>query len=65
MDDMIIFHAGTAIKDGKTVTSGGRVLNITAIGKDIKSAVEKVYKYVDRVRFDGVYYRKDIGKRAL
>jgi phosphoribosylamine--glycine ligase len=65
MEDVIVFHAGTAVKDGKIVTNGGRVLNVTAMGADIKEAVEKVYKYIDRVSFEGVYYRKDIGKRAV
>jgi phosphoribosylamine--glycine ligase len=64
-DDMMIFHAGTALKNGRVVTAGGRVLNVTAIAPDIKSAIDKVYKNIDMVNFEGVYYRKDIGKRAL
>ena len=63
--DIIVFHAGTAVKNGKIVTAGGRVLNVTALGSDIKDAVDKVYKYVDSISFEGVYYRKDIGKRAI
>jgi phosphoribosylamine--glycine ligase len=63
--DIIVFHAGTALIAGKIVTAGGRVLNVTALGGDIKDAVEKVYKYVDSISFEGVYYRKDIGKRAI
>ncbi|MCE5300929.1 MAG: phosphoribosylamine--glycine ligase [Spirochaetia bacterium] len=65
MNDMIAFHAGTAIKDGKVVTAGGRVMNITALAPDIESAIDKVYKNIDRVSFEGVYYRRDIGRRAL
>ncbi len=64
-EDMMVFHAGTALKDGKVVTAGGRVLNVTAVASDIKSAIDKVYKDIDKVSFEGVYYRKDIGKRAL
>jgi phosphoribosylamine---glycine ligase len=64
-EDMMAFHAGTALKDGKVVTAGGRVMNITAVASDIKSAIDKVYKDIDKVSFEGVYYRKDIGKRAL
>ena len=65
MDEVMVFHAGTAVKNGKVVTAGGRVLNVTAVGKDIKSAIDKVYKNIDKVRFEGVYYRKDVGKKAL
>lgn len=62
-DDIIIFHAGTAIKDGKLVTNGGRVLNICAKGKDLQEALAKVYKASEVVTFDGVYFRHDIGLR--
>ena len=65
MNDVMVFHAGTAIKNGKIVTAGGRVLNVTAVAKDIKSAIEKVYKNIDKVHFEGVYYRKDVGRKAL
>ena len=65
MNDLMIFHAGTEQKDRKVVTSGGRVLNITATGKDIRTAIDKVYKNIDKVYFEGVYYRKDVGKKAL
>lgn len=65
MNDLMIFHAGTEQKDRKVVTAGGRVLNITATGKDIRTAIDKVYKNIDKVYFEGVYYRKDVGKRAL
>ena len=62
-DDIVIFHAGTALKDGKLVTNGGRVLNICAKGKDLKEALAKVYKASETVTFDGVYFRHDIGLR--
>lgn len=64
-DGLMVFHAGTKKENGKVVSAGGRVLNVTAVDKDIKSAIAKVYKDIDRVSFDGVYYRKDIGRRAL
>lgn len=61
----LIFHAGTATIDGKIVTSGGRVLGVTAIDKDIRAAIDKVYKCVDVIHFDGMHYRRDIAARAL
>ena len=56
-----MFHAGTAFKDGKLVTNGGRVIGVTAMGKDIEAAREKAYSNVPKVKFDKVHYRKDIG----
>ena len=60
-----VFHAGTAKVDGKLVTSGGRVLGVTATAKNIRQAVEKVYKAVKLITFDDMYYRRDIAHRAL
>ncbi|MDE5755728.1 MAG: phosphoribosylamine--glycine ligase [Clostridia bacterium] len=60
-DDILIFHAGTAIKDGKLVTSGGRVLGVTAKGKDIHEARAKAYEAVSKIHFDGCFCRSDIG----
>ncbi|WP_457570370.1 phosphoribosylamine--glycine ligase [Desulfurobacterium sp.] len=65
IDDVVVFHAGTAIKDGKLVTNGGRVLNVTAMGKDIREAIDNVYRAVSKIHFDGMHYRKDIGAKAL
>jgi phosphoribosylamine--glycine ligase len=62
--DIIIFHAGTKKEGGKTVTSGGRVLAVTAIDRDIKSAISKVYAEIGKVTFEGAQFRKDIGKKA-
>ena len=62
---LLVFHAGTAQKDGKIVTSGGRVLGVVDIGEDIKSAVDKVYQNIDLIHFDNAYYRKDIAHRAF
>lgn len=60
-----VFHAGTAVRDGKLVTSGGRVLGVTAVDDDIRKAIERGYRAVDRIRWEGAYHRTDIGKRAL
>ena len=62
-NDIIIFHAGTAIKDNKLVTSGGRVLNICALGKDLNDVRNKIYKAAKIIDFEGKQYRSDIGLR--
>ena len=59
--DVTVDHAGTANKDGKVVTSGGRVLGVVAKGADIEAARQKVYANAEKIHFDGMYYRKDIG----
>jgi phosphoribosylamine--glycine ligase len=64
-EDFHVFHAGTAEKDGKVVTNGGRVLCVTALGDKVKIAAERAYEVVDGIRFDGMQYRRDIGHRAL
>lgn len=63
--DIIIFHAGTKLMNGKVVTSGGRVLGITALGDNIREAIKRAYQAVGKITFDGAYYRKDIGYKAL
>lgn len=60
-----VFHAGTANVRGNIVTNGGRVLGVTATGKDLKEARTIVYDAIDRLSFEGVYYRKDIGLDAI
>ncbi len=60
-----IFHAGTRLSQGNIATDGGRVLGVTATGIDIKEAIGKAYEAVSMIRWDGVYYRKDIGRKAL
>ncbi len=65
MKDVVVFHAGTAFEDGKIFTNGGRVLGVTGLGKDIKSAKDNAYKAVDKIKFDGIYYRRDIGDKAI
>ena len=63
--DMHVFHAGTAQKDGKAATSGGRVLCVTALGDNARLAAERAYEAVAKVRFAGMQYRRDIGFRAF
>ena len=65
LPDVIVFHAGTALEQGKLVTGGGRVLGVTAIGETLKGAIARAYDAVDRIHWEGVYYRGDIGKKAL
>ena len=65
MQDVQVFHAGTAMKNGKLVTAGGRVLGVTALGKDLRSAVARAYDAVSKIRWEGVHYRTDIARRAL
>lgn len=61
----LVFHAGTAEKDGGLVTAGGRVLNVVGVAKDIPEAVKKSYAGVEKISFEGMHYRKDIAHRAL
>jgi phosphoribosylamine--glycine ligase len=63
--DSVVFHAGTALKDGQTVTAGGRVLAVTALGADLQTAVARAYEAAAKIRFDGVHYRTDIAARAF
>lgn len=65
IDDLIVFHAGTASKDGKVVTNGGRVLGVTARGDSVKAAIAKAYEGVRAIHWPGAQYRTDIGKKAL
>ncbi|MEY3997537.1 MAG: hypothetical protein RLY60_349 [Pseudomonadota bacterium] len=64
-DDAVVFHAGTQSQDGQVVTSGGRVLCVTALGGTLRLAQQQAYEVVKGISFDGMQYRKDIGHRAL
>lgn len=64
-DGCFAYHAGTALKDGKTITSGGRVAGITAVADTLEEAVKKAYAAVDKFEFKNKYTRSDIGKKAL
>lgn len=59
--DLTVFHAGTAVKDGKIVTNGGRVLGVTAVGKDLDEAIKNAYAGVEKISFEGEFHRSDIG----
>ncbi len=62
IEDSIVFHAGTKEENGKVVTNGGRVIAITSFGEDYHKALKKSYQNVEKLHFDKMYYRKDLGK---
>jgi phosphoribosylamine--glycine ligase len=63
--DCVVFHAGTHAQDGQTLTSGGRVLCVTALGDTVRQAQQRAYSVIDQIGFDGAQWRRDIGHRAL
>jgi phosphoribosylamine--glycine ligase len=63
--DAFVFHAGTALKGGRVVTNGGRVLGVTALGSGIQEAIQRAYEAAAKISWEGVYYRKDIGRKAI
>jgi len=63
--DGMVFHAGTVSENGNIFTNGGRVLGVAGLGSDIKSAKLKAYEAAGKIKFDGIYYRKDIGNKAI
>ena len=63
--ESVVFHAGTSTKDGKTVTSGGRVLSVTSLDNSLAKALEKSYTSAKIIRYDYEYYRKDIGEDLI
>jgi len=65
LDDLVIFHAGTKKAGNKILTSGGRVLGVTGLGATIKDAISKTYAGVNKINFEGMHFRKDIGRKAL
>ena len=64
-EDVVIFHAGTKLENGKLVTAGGRVLGVTALGADLRSAQARAYEAVGRIHFEGCQYRSDIAAKGL
>jgi phosphoribosylamine--glycine ligase len=64
-DGVIVFHAGTALKDGQAVTAGGRVLAVSAESDDLEDALKRIYRRLEEISFEGMQYRRDIGHRAL
>jgi len=72
LKDIIVFHAGTKLEKPETrnqkpeyITNGGRVLGVTGLGDSIREAIDKTYQAVEKIHFEGVHYRKDIGRKAL
>lgn len=65
LDGVTVYHAGTKLQYNKLVTSGGRVLGVTALGDTLENALKKSYDAVEKIHFEGAHYRRDIGKRAL
>jgi phosphoribosylamine--glycine ligase len=65
IEDLMVFHAGTALKDGQIVNQGGRVLGVTGLGDTVREAIEKAYAGVQLIQWDKVHFRHDIGARAL
>ncbi len=65
LEDVQVFHAGTAARGDEIVTAGGRVLGVTALGQDVKGAIDRAYEAVDRISWEGVQFRRDIGAKAL
>ena len=63
--NVMVFHSGTALRDGKVVTDGGRVLGVTGIGPTVAAAIDNAYAGVREISFEGAHYRRDIGARAL
>ena len=61
---VVVFHAGTKLENGKVLTNGGRVLGVTALGSDINQAIKNAYSAVEKIKWDGIHYRKDIGNKA-
>jgi phosphoribosylamine--glycine ligase len=64
-DDVMVFHAGTKFKDDEICTDGGRVLTVTALGRNIAEARDRVYRNISRISFDGCHYRRDIALREV
>ncbi len=65
LPDVVAFHAGTTLRDGAVVTNGGRVLGVTALGETIAAAQARAYEAVERIRFEGAYFRRDIADKAI
>lgn len=64
-DDTLVFHSGTKLQDDQLITNGGRVLNIVQSGDSLQQALDKAYSDIQKIHFNGKYYRKDIGKKGL
>ncbi|MDD5409709.1 MAG: phosphoribosylglycinamide synthetase C domain-containing protein, partial [Candidatus Omnitrophica bacterium] len=65
LKDIVVFHSGTKKVGSKILTSGGRVLGVTGLGSTIEDAISKTYKAVNKISFEGMHFRRDIGSKAL
>jgi phosphoribosylamine--glycine ligase len=65
IEDLVVFHAGTKVEDGRIVCAGGRVLGVTALGLTVKDAIDRAYRGVSKINWEGAHFRKDIGAKAL
>jgi phosphoribosylamine--glycine ligase len=65
LEGVNVFHAGTGLRDAEIITAGGRVLAVTAVADTLQSACDRAYKALDKIHFDGMYFRRDIAHRAL
>ncbi|MSM40041.1 MAG: phosphoribosylamine--glycine ligase [Geobacter sp.] len=65
LEDLFVFHAGTVLDQGRIVTSGGRVLGVTALGPTVRAAIDRAYRGVAAINWEGVHFRTDIGKKAM
>ncbi|MBI5657614.1 MAG: phosphoribosylamine--glycine ligase [Geobacter sp.] len=65
LEDLFVFHAGTSLDQGRIVTSGGRVLGVTALGPTVRAAIDRAYRGVAAISWKGVHFRTDIGKKAM
>jgi len=65
MENCLVFHAGTSYEGGRLTTAGGRVFSVTALGENLRESIERAYLAVEKIGFDGAYYRTDIGVKAL
>jgi phosphoribosylamine--glycine ligase len=61
IEDSVVFHAGTKLDNGNVVSNGGRVLTVTSFGDNFEEAIKKSYQNIDKLHFDKMYFRKDIG----
>jgi phosphoribosylamine--glycine ligase len=65
VEGVVVFHSGSSQADGQILTGGGRVLGVTAAAPSLKEALARAYEAMDEIHFDGIYFRRDIGHRAL
>jgi phosphoribosylamine--glycine ligase len=65
LKDVVVFHAGTKKQNGDIITNGGRVLGVTALGERIADAKKRAYEAIEKIKFDGAYWRRDIADKAI